>query len=118
MRRILLSLILLCGFSQMGFGSDNETGTETGGSSNSQMIFGDTPWSCRDINSYLANIQTKPLLFPHSKPISENSKDFLRKCLVIDEQERIGIKKKLFNEIIRLARHIYSSTVFSINKLN
>jgi calcium-dependent protein kinase len=42
-----------------------------------EMLYGKTPWSCRDQKSFLKNIQTYPLKFPYDKPISANSKDFL-----------------------------------------
>lgn len=31
-----------------------------------------------------------PLRFPYEKPIQESTKDFLSKCLTIDESKRIG----------------------------
>ena len=34
------------------------------------MIFGCTPWPCRDINSFLHNLMNKPLRFPYNIPIS------------------------------------------------
>jgi calcium-dependent protein kinase len=35
-----------------------------------EMIFGKTPWPCRDINSLLKAIKSVPLRFPYDKPIS------------------------------------------------
>lgn len=31
-----------------------------------EMLFGKTPWPCRDINSFLLNIKTSPLKFPYN----------------------------------------------------
>ncbi|KAM3146326.1 hypothetical protein pb186bvf_001671 [Paramecium bursaria] len=58
-----------------------------------QMVYGCFPWPCRDIKSYLRNIMTTPLRFPYDKKISEQYKDFLKKCLVVDESQRIGWDK-------------------------
>jgi len=56
-----------------------------------EMLFANTPWTCRDINSFIRNMTTKPYIsFPYKQNISDTTKDFLRKCLVIDEDKRIG----------------------------
>lgn len=55
-----------------------------------EMVCGKTAWSCRDMNSLLRSIKTQPLRFPYERPISDNSKDFIRKCLMIEEVNRIG----------------------------
>jgi len=49
-----------------------------------------SPWPCRDIKSLLRNIKTTPVRFPYSKPIGNQTKDFLMKCLELDESKRIG----------------------------
>ncbi len=41
------------------------------------MLFGDTPWPCRDVNSYLANIKSKPLMFPCTRSVCKKSFDFI-----------------------------------------
>ncbi|CAK81842.1 unnamed protein product (macronuclear) [Paramecium tetraurelia] len=55
-----------------------------------EILFGKTAWSCRDMYSLLKSIKTQPLRFPYERPISENSKDFIKKCLMIEETNRIG----------------------------
>jgi len=55
-----------------------------------ETLFGKAPWNCRDIHSLLSGIKTTPLRFPYDKPVSENTKDFIRKCLKVDETDRIG----------------------------
>lgn len=57
------------------------------------MIYGRQPWPCRDCNSYLLNMKCQPLKFPFEKPVSEQYKDFIRKCLTIDEEKRVGWKE-------------------------
>jgi len=59
-----------------------------------EMLFGigNTPWPCRDINSYLLCIKTIPLRFPKSKPIKQITENFLRQCLCVDEKKRINWK--------------------------
>lgn len=34
-----------------------------------EMLFGKTPWPCRDLNSFTRNLQTQPLRFPYEKSI-------------------------------------------------
>ena len=55
-----------------------------------EMLYGKTPWPCRDVESLLEGIKTKPLLFPYDKPISNNTRDFIRKCLQVEEVSRIS----------------------------
>jgi calcium-dependent protein kinase len=35
----------------------------------------------------------KPLSFPYNGKIGQNTKDFIKKCLVINEEKRIGWKE-------------------------
>lgn len=55
-----------------------------------EMLFGRTPWPCRDLNSYVQNMKTMTLRFPFEKPISEEMKDFIRRTLTVDENARLG----------------------------
>lgn len=55
-----------------------------------EMLFGKTPWPCRDLNSFLQNMKTTPLRFPYDKPIGAVTKDFLTRSLIVDESKRIG----------------------------
>lgn len=52
------------------------------------MIFGSTPWPCRDVNSFLMNLMHNPLRFPYNKAISEESKDFIQRCLVVIKKQK------------------------------
>ena len=55
-----------------------------------EMIYGKTPWPCRDRKSFLKNIMCSPLKFSYDKPISAITKDFIKRCLVINENKRIS----------------------------
>ena len=54
-----------------------------------EMIFGYAPWPCRSLETYKNNILYKPLAFPYNAKIGENTKDFIKRCLVVDEAKRI-----------------------------
>lgn len=47
------------------------------------------PWPVRDLKSFVTNIELVPLRFPYDKQISQESKDFLSDCLVVEEERRI-----------------------------
>ncbi|KAM3130266.1 hypothetical protein pb186bvf_017661 [Paramecium bursaria] len=64
-----------------------------------EMLFGKTPWSCRDMNSLLRNIKSQPLKFPYERPVTDAIKNCLRRCLTVDEQQRIGWNELFSNEI-------------------
>lgn len=49
-----------------------------------EMIFGYSPWACRDLDSYAYNIFHQPLAFPYNGKIGENTKDFIKRCLVVE----------------------------------
>lgn len=55
-----------------------------------EMVFGYSPWPCRSLEAYRNNILYKAVAFPYNAKIGENTKDFIKKCLVIDEGKRIG----------------------------
>ena len=53
-----------------------------------EMLHGRTPWPASNQLQLLNGIYTKKIIF--NKQISELSKDFIRKCLQIHEDERMG----------------------------
>ena len=55
-----------------------------------EMIFGFAPWPCRSLEEYLSGIYHKPVCFPYNAKIGENTKDFLHRSLVIDEDKRMS----------------------------
>lgn len=58
-----------------------------------EMVFGYGPWVCRNMESYRYNIMNKPLSFPYNGKIGQHTKDFIKRCLVINEERRIGWKE-------------------------
>lgn len=55
------------------------------------MLFANTPWACKNVDTYIKGMKAQPYIsFPYKQEISESTKNFLRKCLTIDENERIG----------------------------
>jgi hypothetical protein len=51
------------------------------------MLFGRVPWPAKDPMSYLKNMQTMPVIFDRTlNNISEESEDFIRKCLRVNEE--------------------------------
>ncbi|CAD8210364.1 unnamed protein product [Paramecium pentaurelia] len=74
-----------------------------------EMIYGRQPWSCRDMKSYLKNIKCYPLRFPIDKAVSEQYKNFVRLCLKIDENQRIGWKD-LFEHSLLDTRQLTQKT--------
>ncbi|CAD8204215.1 unnamed protein product [Paramecium pentaurelia] len=56
-----------------------------------EVLYGRTPWTANSIPELVKNIQEKPLLFPDKiKQVNDNVKDVIRRCLIINEDERIG----------------------------
>ena len=55
-----------------------------------EMLFGKTPWPCRDIKSLLYGITNQPLRFPYDKQILKETKELISKCLQIEEVDRIS----------------------------
>lgn len=70
-----------------------------------EMLFGKTPWPCRDQYSYLRNMTSTPLRFPYDKPIGQNTKDFIEKCLKVSEAQRIGWDEAFTHPLIH-AGHV------------
>lgn len=58
-----------------------------------EIIFGYGPWICRNLQAYKENVTRKPLAFPFNGKLGESTKDFIRKCLVVDEDKRMSWKE-------------------------
>jgi calcium-dependent protein kinase len=59
-----------------------------------ECIFGVTPWPCRDLDSYLFAIKKfRQVRFPYGVDINAELKDFIQRCLTVDEDRRIGWKE-------------------------
>ncbi|CAD8122541.1 unnamed protein product [Paramecium sonneborni] len=67
-----------------------------------ELLFGRTPWLCRSFDTYLMEIQTKPLQFPYEIEISPNVKDFIKNCLKIEEHNRMSWSELLKHPMLQL----------------
>lgn len=65
-----------------------------------EMVFGYPPWPNRNIRSYRSFVIKYPLAFPHDTSISENLKDLIKKCLVVDESHRMSWKRILEHPLV------------------
>ncbi|KAL4455276.1 hypothetical protein ABPG73_021060 [Tetrahymena malaccensis] len=54
-----------------------------------EMLYGKTPYTANSQYQLVKNIQTKPLEFDPSYNISDLSKDFITRCLKIEEKDRM-----------------------------
>lgn len=66
-----------------------------------EMIFGYSPWVSRNLDSYKQNILTRPVAFPYNGKIGENTKDFIKKCLVLDEKNRMSWKELFQHPLVQ-----------------
>ena len=53
-----------------------------------EMVYGQTPWPANNEVQLLNNIMTRPI--PFNTKISDQSKDFIKRCLKIKEEERMS----------------------------
>ncbi|CAD8195964.1 unnamed protein product [Paramecium pentaurelia] len=67
-----------------------------------ELLFGRTPWLCRSFDTYLIEIKTKPLQFPYEIQISPQVKDFIKKCLRIEECHRMSWPELLKHPMLQL----------------
>lgn len=65
------------------------------------MLYGKTPWPARSQYELVMNITNIPLKFPYNITISETSKDFIKKCLEIEEEKRISWEQLFDHKIFR-----------------
>jgi serine/threonine protein kinase len=57
-----------------------------------EMIYGSTPWPIKCINSYKNALKKRPLSFPFDVRIGKETKDFLKRSLVVDDEKRMSWK--------------------------
>lgn len=48
-----------------------------------EMIYGSAPWPIKNIDSYSEAIRKRPLGFPYDVKIGKETKDFIKKALVV-----------------------------------
>ncbi|CAK58292.1 unnamed protein product (macronuclear) [Paramecium tetraurelia] len=66
-----------------------------------EMLFGRTPFNAQSEAALLSNILNKSLIIPQTPSVSELSKDFIKKCLQIDDHERLNVKAMYEHQIIQ-----------------
>lgn len=77
------------------------------------------------IGGLINNIMTKPLKFDPDMKVSEESTDLLKKCLTIDEKQRIDwqdlykhpLLKEQFVEFISQTERLQENMKFMVNEL-
>ena len=60
---------------------------------------GKTPWTGNSEYELIKNIERIPLSFPVE--LQENTKDFIRKCLALDEKDRFSWDELLLHPIFK-----------------
>ncbi|CAD8095363.1 unnamed protein product [Paramecium sonneborni] len=83
-----------------------------------EMLYGRQPWPCRDLNSYLLNIKSSPLKFPIEKKVSEQFKDFIKKCLTIDENQRIGWNDVFKHDVLKISQNDRQYDNFQVDEIS
>ena len=87
-----------------------------------EMIFGKTPWNSISNNDLLKKILSEPVTFPAGISISDLSKEFILKCLKIEEIDRISwtdiYSHELFNDCFnyRRKKSIYETKVSKLGE--
>jgi serine/threonine protein kinase len=65
-----------------------------------EMLFGKTPWTGESPVALYKAIQEKPLSFDQESPISDDSRDFLIKCLQMDDNKRLDWEQVFKHKLI------------------
>lgn len=66
-----------------------------------EMLFGKVPWVGKDPVTYSKNIKTQPLVIDQStNTISPEAEDFIRQCLKVSEEDRIGWNELFHHPLI------------------
>ncbi len=55
------------------------------------MLHGDTPWQCKTEKELIDKMTRIPIKFRDSLKISNDTKEFIRKCLEINESKRMSL---------------------------
>jgi serine/threonine protein kinase len=55
-----------------------------------EMIFGFDPWPTKHPDVYKNNLLTKPIAFPYDAKIGRNTYDLLKRCLQVEEKNRLS----------------------------
>lgn len=66
-----------------------------------EMVFGYPPWPCRSMHEYLNAVLHTPLKFPYNAKIGVNTKDFIKRSLVHNEDRRMSWKEVFEHPLVR-----------------
>lgn len=67
-----------------------------------EMIFRITPWIADTEKQLVEKITTLSVSFPPTLSVSDESKDFIRGCLTLDETKRFSLKDMLEHPLLKL----------------
>lgn len=56
-----------------------------------EMLHGETPWECRTESELMDKMTRVPVKFRETLNISQEIRDFIKKCLEVDESRRMGL---------------------------
>jgi Ca2+-binding EF-hand superfamily protein len=65
------------------------------------MIYGSTPWPIKCIDSYKNALKKRPLAFPFDVGIGKETKDFLKRSLVVEDSKRMSWKELYEHPLIK-----------------
>lgn len=54
-----------------------------------ELLHGETPWECRTENELIDKMTRIPVKFKETITISKDIKEFIKKCLEVDESKRM-----------------------------
>jgi serine/threonine protein kinase len=58
-----------------------------------ELLHGETPWDCKTETELIDKMTKIPVRFKTGVNISDNIKDFIKKCLEVNEAKRMGLKE-------------------------
>lgn len=66
-----------------------------------ELLYGATPWPVRCIENYKKALLKRPLAFPFNVKIGKVTKDFLKKTLVVNEENRLSWKEVFEHPLVK-----------------
>ena len=57
------------------------------------MLFGRPPWNAMDERDLTDRMFRIPVQFPHDARVSKETVDFIRRCLSVDEHQRLSMQE-------------------------
>jgi len=67
-----------------------------------EMMFGCPPWRGDTYYELCQNVKTQPLIFPTTRKLSREMKDFIEKALAKEEDERISIDEMYYHPLFKV----------------